>query len=93
VIVRILGDAQYEVEDARAKELDDLDTALVKAVDAGDEAAYGPALQALIEKVRALGQELGDDAFVPSELVVPFVDSSLEETRRLLAEAGRTDEG
>jgi hypothetical protein len=92
VIVRILGEAQYEVPDEDQGVLDELDAAVVKAVDAGDEAAFGPALKALADQVRASGQLLADDSFVPSRLVVPFADASLEETRRLLADA-RPDEG
>jgi hypothetical protein len=93
VIVRILGEGQYEVDESNQAHLDELDNVLVKAVDGRDEAAFGPALRALAAEVRRVGQVLADDAFVPSELVVPFADSSLEETRRLLAEAGRLDEG
>jgi len=93
VIVRILGEGQYEVAESNQAHLDELDNDLVRAVDAGDEEAFVRALQALTDEVRKVGQELADDAFVPSVLVVPFADASLEETRRLLAEAGRSDEG
>jgi hypothetical protein len=92
VIVRILGEAQYEVPDDHQGDLDALDAALVKAVDSGDEAAFLVALRALADDVRKKGQLLADDDFVPSHLVVPFADSSLEETRQLLADA-RPDEG
>ena len=92
MIVRILGEAQFEVPDADQARLDDLDAVLVSAVDAGDEAAFTAALRALADEVRRAGTQLADDAFVPSHLVVPFADSSLEETRALLADA-RPDEG
>jgi len=92
VIVRILGEAQYEVPDEHQADLDALDAALVKAVDSGDEAAFVAALRALADDVRSKGELLADDNFVPSHLVVPFADASLEETRRLLADA-RPDEG
>ena len=92
MIVRILGEAQYEVPDEHQADLDALDAALVKAVDSGDEAAFVAALRALADDVRSKGELLADDNFVPSHLVVPFADASLEETRRLLADA-RPDEG
>ena len=92
MIVRILGEAQYEVPDDEQGTLDQLDAAVVKAVDAGDEAAFSSALKALADQVRTSGQLLADDSFVPSHLVVPFADASLEETRRLLADA-RPDGG
>ncbi len=92
MIVRILGEGQYEVDESDQARLDELDADLVRAVDDGDEAAFVPALRALTDEVRTVGRQLADDAFVPSALVVPFVDASLEETRRLLAEAARSEE-
>ena len=74
--------------------LEALDAALAEAVDSGDEAAFDTALAALIAAVRRLGEPLADDAFAPSDLVVPFPDATLEETKGLLAESadgsGRT---
>ncbi len=93
MIVRILVEGQYEVADGERPKLDELDAALVKAVDASDEASFGPALQALAAEVRRVGLPLADDAFTPSELVVPFADTTLAETQLLLADASSTDDG
>jgi hypothetical protein len=93
MIVRILGEAQYDVPEDQRGTLDDLDKTLVKAVDANDEAAFTSGLVALAAEVRRVGTPLPDDAFIPSELVVPFADASLEETKRLLADAAPVDEG
>jgi hypothetical protein len=93
MIVRILGEAQYDVPEDQRAGLDDLDKTLVKAVDANDEASFTTALMALAAEVRRVGTPLPDDAFIPSELVVPFADASLEETKRLLADAASADEG
>jgi hypothetical protein len=86
VIVRILGEGQYSIPDGERGTLEALDTAVAEAVDSGDEAAFAPALAALSAAVRKLGQPLADDAFAPSDLVVPFPDATLQETKRLLAE-------
>jgi hypothetical protein len=88
VIVRILGEGQYEVGDSERGVLDKMDDALMDAVDSGDEAAFGAALAALAAEVRRTGMALGDDAFTPSDLVVPFADATLEETKSLLAQPG-----
>jgi hypothetical protein len=85
MIVRILGEAQFDVPDEHRDTLDRMDHALVDAVDAGDESAFEAALVAVTAEVRKVGQVLGDDAFTSSELIVPFADASLDETRRLLA--------
>ncbi len=93
MIVRILGEAQYDVPEEHRAALDGLDTTLVHAVDADDEAAFTSALLALTAEVRQVGETLADDAFTPSELVVPFADATLAETKRLLADSAPSDEG
>jgi hypothetical protein len=87
MIVRILGEGQYEVPDDAHAKLDELDDALVKACESGEEPAFAAALAALTDEVRRAGQALADDDFAPSDLVVPFADATLEETRALLADA------
>jgi hypothetical protein len=64
-----------------------LDATIATAVENGDEGAFTSALEALIAAVRQLGEPLADDAFAPSDLVVPFSDATLTETRGLLAES------
>jgi hypothetical protein len=88
VIVRILGEGQYEVDDSQRGALDQLDDALMATVDGGDEAGFATALGTLVSEVRRTGTPLDDDAFTPSDLVVPFVDATLEETKGLLAQPG-----
>ncbi len=86
MIVRILGEGQYDVADGERPALDAMDNALVAAVDGGDEAVFAKALGALVSEVRRLGAPLDDDAFAPSDLVVPFADATLDETKSLLAQ-------
>jgi hypothetical protein len=93
MIVRILGEGQYTVPDERRDALGKLDDAVAEAVDHGDQSRFADALAALIAEVRASGVALADDAFAPSDLVVPFTDSSLEETKALLADHGESHEG
>ena len=44
MIVRILGEGQYDVADHALDRLNELDAALEAAVEAGDEAAFAAAL-------------------------------------------------
>ena len=88
MIVRILGEGQYTVPDDHRAALEKLDDAIADAVDHGDEDRFLDALSALTAEVRSAGEALADDAFAPSDLVVPFSDSTLEETKGLLAEPG-----
>jgi hypothetical protein len=87
VIVRILGEGQYSLPDNERAELEVLDSKVAEAVDAGDEISFAPALTALVARVRQLGQPLPADTFAASDLVVPFPDATLAETKGLLAES------
>jgi hypothetical protein len=91
MIVRILGEAQFDVPESDRATLDALEATLGTAVDRDDEAAFAAALGALIAEVRRAGTPLAADSFTGSDLVVPFADSTLAETRALLAEPGGDD--
>ena len=88
MIIRILGEGQRELADQHEAELNRLDEALAEAVNAGDESAFEQSLTALLERVRALGSAVPDDALVPSDAILPGEGSSLAEVRALLGEQG-----
>ena len=83
MIVRILGEGQYTVPEDHRAALAKLDDAIADAVDQGDEDRF-EALAALAAEVRSSGEALADDAFAPSDLVVPFADATLDETKALV---------
>ena len=88
MIIRILGEGQFQVDDSAAKELNILDAALEKAVNAGDEQAERTALTALLDRVRSLGTPLAEDAIEPSDLILPYSDAGLEDVRDMMAGEG-----
>ncbi|MGX1158861.1 PspA-associated protein PspAA [Streptomyces albogriseolus] len=88
MIMRILGEGQYEVADEHLNRLNELDTVLQSAADAGDEAAFTTALSALLDAVRSLGTPLPDERITPSDLVLPDADTSLAQVRALLSDEG-----
>jgi hypothetical protein len=85
MIVRILGEGQFTVDDTHADLLNGLDSGLERSVEAGDEAAFQSALGDLLAQVRAVGEVLPDDSLEPSDAVLPAEGSSLEDVRALLA--------
>jgi len=88
MIVRILGEGQLELPESAAEELNRLDTALESAVERNDEAAFRPALAALLAKVRQVGSPAQADDLRPSELIIPQQDASMDEVRKLLTDGG-----
>ena len=88
MIVRLLGEGQFQVDDALRDRLNELDDEVTRAVDAGDEKALWTSLQALADAVREGGEKLADEDLRPSDAIIPPEDLSLEEARELLADEG-----
>ena len=82
MIVRIATSDQSEIAGDDYTQLNDLDDAVVAAVDAGDEEQYAKRFAELIEYIRSNGTQLADDDLRESDVIVPPPDTSLEEARR-----------
>jgi hypothetical protein len=88
MIVRILGEGQFEVDDAAAGELNTLDAKLEAAVNADDEQAFRSALDELVSRIRSLGTPLPADALEPSALILPFAEATMDDVREMLSGDG-----
>ena len=88
MIVRILGEGQVDVSDRELAALNELDDALQRTIDGGNDEEFSQALTALLSRVREVGRPLPDDEIVPSDLVLPSADASLAEVRELLGDEG-----
>jgi hypothetical protein len=88
MILRILHEGQLEVSDESMMELNELDDALIAAVEKGDEGLFHTALANLVNKVREVGKPVADDHLGPSELILPGADATLEEVREMLSDDG-----
>ena len=67
MIVRLMGEGQWRVDDAVAARLNELDEEVAKAVAAQDEAALWRGLQALADEVREHGERLDDSELLSSD--------------------------
>ena len=88
MIVRILGEGQFDIGDTATPELNRLDTELETAVDRNDEAAFAAALRGLLDQVRAQGSPLPVDTLEESDLILPPQDASMDEVRKMLTDEG-----
>jgi hypothetical protein len=86
VIVRILGEGQFQVADDVAGKLTALDAELDTAVQKTDEAAFRAALRSAVQLVRESGTTVPDDTFVTADYILPFSDATVDEVRKLLAD-------
>ncbi|MGH3516991.1 MAG: PspA-associated protein PspAA [Haloechinothrix sp.] len=88
MIVRILGEGQFDVPDTALDSLNELDEVLVAAVESGDDDAFTRALEALLAGIRAAATPHAVDALDSSDLILPGPDSTLAEVRALLGDDG-----
>lgn len=88
MIVRILGEGQFEVPDDALDRLNEADDALVAAIEAGDEDAFRRCLTDLHAAVHEAGSPLPPDHLGPSDLALPADDATLAEVRDLLGDEG-----
>ena len=88
MIVRLMGEGQFRIDDALHAELDRLDERAVAALDAGDELELDARLDDMWRLVQERGERLADDDLHASDLLVPPSDLTLEETRQLFSEQG-----
>jgi hypothetical protein len=79
VIVRIFNEGQYRLDDAHHARLDDLDDAVVEAIDRGDEDGFRAAFDTLLGFVRDAGEPVPDDELETSDFLLPPADITFEE--------------
>jgi hypothetical protein len=84
MIVRILGDNQYRFPDELAEQLDKMDDPLTEAMQSGDEALFNTTLETVIAFVREHGTVVPMDEVVPSDVIVPAPDMTLDDARKYL---------
>ena len=79
MIVRISGEGQYELDESHTGDLNQIDNAVVAAVDNGDEAAFAEHWDKLLTYVRSNGRETPDDDLSASDLILPPADITFDE--------------
>lgn len=79
MIVRISNEGQYELDDAHHQRLDELDDAVVAAVERDDEDGFHAGFEELLAFVRQEGRVLSDDELAASEFILPPADLSFVE--------------
>jgi hypothetical protein len=88
VIVRLMGEGQWRVDDTVRERLNALDDEALRALERNDEGALDAKLEEMWEVVRSSGEALAPEDLSPSDVVIPPADLTLEETRELFESEG-----
>ena len=97
IVVRIMGRGQFRLDRATAAELNQIDNQIVKLVDSAlgggsTDSTYDSRFRKMLEQMAQLvtrrGKEVGEGERVPSDLILPPADISIDEARELFKEEG-----
>ena len=88
MIVRIMGEGQYRLEEDAVGRLNELDDRAQEALDRDDEGELDRYLDEMAGLVRRAGERLSDDDLSASDAIVPPSDMSLAETKMFFSDEG-----
>ena len=88
MIVRLMGEGQYRVDDGLREQLNALDERAQTAIDANDEPALDDMLDEIWRLVQDRGESLPEEELSASDVIIPPSDLTLEETRKLFSDEG-----
>ncbi|MFZ3169614.1 MAG: hypothetical protein WA130_18525 [Candidatus Methanoperedens sp.] len=88
MIVRLMGEGQYELEKKHVDEVNKIDNNIVNIVKKGDEKVFKTEFKKLSDYVKRNGKKIPDDVIKPSELIVPPSDLTLDEAKKIFAGDG-----
>jgi hypothetical protein len=82
-----MGDNQYRIDDTHNGEIARLDGELMEALEGHNQPEFQSALAQLVAFVQQHGQMVPDDELVPSDVMVPAADMTLDEAHQALQTA------
>lgn len=74
-----MGEGQYRLPEEVHERVNELDNAVVAAVEKDDEDAFHASFEEMLDVIRAEGEHLGDEVLETSDVIVPPADTSMAE--------------
>lgn len=81
MIVRIMGEGQYEVDSCLLDQLNKIDNRIVDHVSKGKQKEFRDDLTELISSVKKNGKQLDPKEIIKSDVIIPPKDLTLEEAK------------
>jgi hypothetical protein len=88
VIVRLMGEGQWRVDDGIRGQLNTLDDQAIAALERNDEGELDATIEQMWSLVKSEGEQLPAEDLSASDVVIPPADLTLEETRQLFEGEG-----
>ena len=88
MIIRILGEGQYRLDDSLVQRINKIDNRIVDAVSKGKKKEYVLDLANLISTIKELAEPVDPVEILPSDIIIPPSDLSFEEARKVFCDDG-----
>lgn len=88
MIVRIMGEGQWRLDDALPSDLNVIDALLDADLAVGTESTLAAHIQAIQALIKERGTPVGIEELLPSDAVVPFSGISVAELREFIGQEG-----
>lgn len=94
VVVRLMGEGQYYIDKDTLDEVNRIDNRMVRLLDEDvDEHTIRESIAAMRMLVKSRGRKVKDDTIIPSHIIIPSVDITVEEAREVFKGEGLVPEG
>ncbi|MDD4162229.1 MAG: hypothetical protein PHW87_07085 [Methanothrix sp.] len=88
MIIRILGEGQFRLDDSLLDRVNKIDNQIVNHVSLGNKVEYAKDLANLISTVKELAEPLDPVEIMPSDIIIPPSDLSFEEAKQVFCGEG-----
>jgi hypothetical protein len=88
MIIRIMGEGQYQASESLCNELNKIDNHIVILVEEGKADEYRKELARLITEIKGKAEPIDPKEIVESDIIVPPGDLSFEEAKAVFKEEG-----
>ena len=88
MIIRILGEGQYRLDDKYFDDLNTIDNRIVDHVNKGNQTSFQKDLNKLIASVKEQGEPIDPVDIVQSDITVPPEDLTFEEAKKIFSDEG-----
>ena len=88
MIIRVLGEGQFQISGSDIDALNEVDNQIVEALANDDEQQFSTLMRRLCEIVMEHGQRLPPEEIRESDLILPDYDSTMDEVREMFAGEG-----
>jgi len=91
IIVRIMGQGQFRINEDTIKRINEIDDAIVQILQnesKADDQEYRAKVAEIVQTIKSKSQKLEDKELIESDIIVPDTDISIDEAKKVFQGEG-----